>query len=100
MLVLAIRSGGIRPTLLLYLAVSGVGHITMVDHDNVEVSNLHWHVIHTDGRRGTSKARYVHNAMRALNLTLLVTVVTETLTWYNTMELVRGNGCVVDINNT
>ena len=43
------------PTLLLFLSASGVGRITVVDHDNVEVSNLHWQVIHTEGRRGISK---------------------------------------------
>ena len=42
MLVLAIREGDIRPTLLLFLASSGVGLITVVNHNNVEVSNLHW----------------------------------------------------------
>ena len=57
LLVLVIRAGRIRPTLLLFLAASGVGRIVVVDHDNVEVSNLHWKVIHTDGRRGTIKAR-------------------------------------------
>ena len=50
----------------------------MVDHNNVEVSNLS------------------HNVMRALNPTVLVTSVTEPLTWDNAMELVRGDDCVVD----
>ena len=34
--------------------------------------------------------------MRAPNPTVLVMAVTETLTWDNAMELVRGNDCVVD----
>ena len=50
----------------------------MVDHNNVEVSNLS------------------RNVMRALNPTVLVTSVTEPLTWDNAMELVRGDDCVVD----
>ena len=37
--------------------------------------------------------------MRSLNPTALVTAVTEPLTWYKDMELVRGNDCVVDIRN-
>ena len=51
--VLVVGEGGIGSTLLLFLAASGVGRITVVDHDDVEVSNLHWQVIHTKGRRGT-----------------------------------------------
>ena len=57
------RAGGIRPTLLLLLAASGVGRIMVVDHNDVEVSNLHWLVIHTKGRRRTRKARSARNAM-------------------------------------
>ena len=75
----------IRTTLLLFLAASGVGCITVVDYDNVKVSNLHWQVIHTEERRGTSKARSIRNTMRALNPTVLVTAVAEPLTWDNSM---------------
>ena len=57
-----VRAGGIGSTLLLLLAASSVGRITVVDHDDVEVSNLHQQVIHTEGRRGVSKARYTHDA--------------------------------------
>ena len=53
-------------------------------------------VIHTEGRRETSKARSARDAMRALNPTVSVTALTESLTCNNAMELVRGNGCVVD----
>ena len=68
----------------------------MVQHNDTEVYNLHLQVIHTEGRRGTSKARSARHGMRALNTTALVTAVTDPLTWDNTMELVRGNNCVVD----
>ena len=62
----------------------------MVDHDYVEVSNLHWQVIHIEGRREKIKSRSVRDAMRTLNPTVLATSI---------MEIVRGNNCVVDINN-
>ena len=40
-LVLVVWTGSIGPTLLLLLAASGMGLITVVDHNDVEVSNLH-----------------------------------------------------------
>ena len=89
------QGGQHQDTLLLLLAASVVGHITVVDHNDLEVSNLHWQVIHTKGKGGTSKAGSVHNAMRDLKPTLLVTVVVEPLIWDNNMELVGGNDCVV-----
>ena len=38
-----------------------------MNHNDVEVYNLRRKVIHTKKRRGTSKARYACDAMRALN---------------------------------
>ena len=97
--VLVVGAGGIGSTLLLLLAASGVVRITVVDHDNFEVPNLHQQVIHTEGKRGTSKARSASDAMRSLNPTVLVTDVTEPLPWDNSMDLVRVNDCVVDTSD-
>ena len=85
-ILLVIEAGGIGSTLLLFLAESGVERITIEDHNEVEVSNLHRQVIPTEGRRGTSKARYARDAMRALNPTVSMMAVTENLTWDNAME--------------
>ena len=95
---LVVRKGGIGSTLLLLFPSSGVGRITVVDHNNVEVSNLHWKVIHTK-RRGACKARSAHSAMRDLNPTVSVTSVTEPLTWENAMDIGRDKKCVVEIRD-
>ena len=79
-MVLVVGTGGIGSTLLPFLAASDVGRITVVNHNNAEVYNLHWRVIHTEGRRGTSKARSARDAIRSLNPTASVTAVTEPLT--------------------
>ena len=94
--VLVVRAGSIGPNLLLFLDASGVGRITVAEHYDVDVSNLHWEAIYTEGRRVMSNARSASNAMRSLNPTVLVTSVTYPLTWDTTMELLRGNKCVVD----
>ena len=70
--VLVGRAGSIGSILLLLLAASGVGYITVVEHDDVEVSNLHRQVIHTEVRRVTSKDTSAHDAMKDLNPTVLV----------------------------
>ena len=69
--VLVVGAGGIGSTLLLFLAASGVGRITVVEHNGVEVSNLHWQVIYTEGRRGTSKIIVLEYAYYLFSLCLL-----------------------------
>ena len=80
MLILIAGEGGIGLYLLLLLAASGVGRIVVVDHNDVEVSNLHWKVIYSEVRRGMSNARSTYDAIRSLNPTASVTAVTEPLT--------------------
>lgn len=46
--VLVIGAGGIGSSLLMYLAAAGVGTITIVDYDQVELSNIHRQVIHSE----------------------------------------------------
>jgi adenylyltransferase/sulfurtransferase len=106
--VLVIGAGGIGSTLLLYLASSGVGHITVVDFDHVEMSNLHRQVIHTNDGAGTgagagvgrgigiNKAISACEAMKRLNPTICCTAVTEMITFENALELVDDHDCVVD----
>lgn len=53
--VLVVGMGGIGNPLALYLASSGVGHLTLVDYDQVEVHNLPRQVLFTEADLGRSK---------------------------------------------
>ncbi|GAA5914514.1 hypothetical protein JCM8208_005376 [Rhodotorula glutinis] len=65
--VLVVGAGGLGCPVLLYLAAAGVGDITILDHDTVELSNLHRQVLHTEVRVGMSKAHSARLALQALN---------------------------------
>ena len=47
--------GGLGSPAALYLAAAGVGRLSLVDADVVEISNLHRQIIHGEARTGTSK---------------------------------------------
>jgi molybdopterin/thiamine biosynthesis adenylyltransferase len=51
----------------LYLASAGVGHITLVDHDTVDATNLQRQIAHNLERLGQPKAESAKAAMHAIN---------------------------------
>lgn len=61
--VLVIGLGGLGSPVAQYLAASGVGRLVLVDHDQVELSNLQRQVIHSESTVGMDK---VHSATQAL----------------------------------
>lgn len=64
---LVIGAGGLGSPALLYLASAGVGRITVVDPDRVELSNLQRQIVHADARVGRAKADSARAGMQALN---------------------------------
>ena len=64
---LVIGAGGLGSPVALYLASAGVGHITLVDHDTVDATNLQRQIAHNLARVGLPKAQSAKVAMHAIN---------------------------------
>ncbi len=64
---LVIGAGGLGSPVALYLASAGVGHITLVDHDTVDATNLQRQIAHNLARVGLPKAQSAKVAMLAIN---------------------------------
>ena len=64
---LVLGAGGLGSAAALYLAASGVGRITLVDHDHVDLTNLQRQIAHTTARIGQAKVEAARTAMLALN---------------------------------
>lgn len=65
--VLVVGAGGLGSPVLLYLAAAGVGRIGVIDHDEVDLSNLQRQIIHTDQSQGMPKVFSARERMLALN---------------------------------
>src|SRR5271156_4122757 len=52
---LIIGCGGLGSPAALYLASSGLNRLGLVDHDNVDISNLHRQIIHRETTLGQTK---------------------------------------------
>ena len=75
--VLIIGAGGLGSPVALYLGSAGVGHLTLVDHDRVDATNLQRQIAHTVARIGQFKAHSVIQAVMAINPDARITPVTE-----------------------
>ena len=75
--VLVIGAGGRGSPVALYLGSAGVGHLTVVDHDRVEATNLQRQIAHTLISVGQFKAESIQRAVAAINPDVAVTAVTQ-----------------------
>jgi len=73
--VLVIGAGGLGSPVALYLGSAGVGHITVVDHDIVDMTNLQRQVAHTMARVGSPKVNSIQTAIAQLNPGVRVTAI-------------------------
>lgn len=72
-----IGAGGLGSPVALYLGSAGVGHITVVDHDTVDATNLQRQIAHTMDRVGSPKADSVRQAVAAINPDVHVTALVQ-----------------------
>ena len=77
--VLVVGAGGLGSPVAMYLAASGVGHITIADHDVVDLTNLQRQIAHTTARVGHPKVESASQAMLALNPEVRVTTLAHKL---------------------
>ena len=64
---LVIGAGGLGSPVALYLGTAGVGRITIVDHDDIDLTNLQRQIAHNLARVGTPKAASAQAAIGAIN---------------------------------
>ncbi|WP_017444640.1 HesA/MoeB/ThiF family protein [Gayadomonas joobiniege] len=70
--VLIVGAGGLGAPASLYLAAAGVGRLTIVDPDSIEVSNLQRQILYKTNHQGRSKALTASAQLQALNTQIKV----------------------------
>jgi len=64
---LVIGAGGLGSPVALYLGTAGVGRLTLVDHDTVDLTNLQRQIAHNLQRVGSPKAESAAQSIAAIN---------------------------------
>ena len=93
---LIIGAGGLGSPAALYLASAGIGRITVVDDDVVDLTNLQRQIIHTEARVGMAKAASAQVALAAINPAVDVVPVQKRLAGAELDALVASADIVLD----
>ncbi|KAI8373229.1 adenylyltransferase [Radiomyces spectabilis] len=94
--ILVVGAGGLGSPACLYLGAGGVGRLGIVDHDTVDISNLHRQVIHTQNRRGMNKAVSAMMSVHAIYPDCEVIPYTFSLDSSNALDIIKQYDIVVD----
>ncbi|MBL3526652.1 MAG: molybdopterin-synthase adenylyltransferase MoeB [gamma proteobacterium endosymbiont of Lamellibrachia anaximandri] len=94
--VLLIGLGGLGAPVAMYLAAAGIGRLTLVDFDQVDLSNLQRQIIHTTDRIGTPKVESAKQALVALNPDIDIECIAHQLEGDELSAQVRRADLVVD----
>jgi molybdopterin/thiamine biosynthesis adenylyltransferase len=73
--VLVIGAGGLGAPVLQYLGAAGIGTISIIDDDNIDLTNLNRQVIHTTEQLGEPKAESAKAALSALNPNITISAI-------------------------
>jgi adenylyltransferase/sulfurtransferase len=89
-------AGGLGSPVSVYLAVAGIGTITLADRDVVEQTNLNRQILHYDRDIGKKKIHSAEEKLTAINPDITIKVIEATLDETNTAHLVGTADGIVD----
>ncbi|MEJ2140953.1 MAG: molybdopterin-synthase adenylyltransferase MoeB [Gammaproteobacteria bacterium] len=88
--------GGLGSPVALYLAAAGVGHLILVDFDEVEISNLQRQILHSSNDIGKSKVDSARETLADLNPEVRVTTVNKKLDSEDIIGYCKQSNIVID----
>ncbi len=94
--VLIVGAGGLGSPIALYLASAGVGHITLCDHDVVDLTNLQRQIMHRTAAVGRLKVDSARQTLAEINPQISVETVAEKIAGERLDRLVAQSDIVLD----
>ncbi|NOX91489.1 MAG: molybdopterin-synthase adenylyltransferase MoeB [Gammaproteobacteria bacterium] len=96
---LIIGLGGLGSPVAMYLAAAGVGQLTLVDFDAVDLSNLQRQIIHSHNDIDRPKTDSAADTLRALNPEIKINTLNKKLTGEALVRAVRQADVVIDASD-
>ncbi len=96
---LIIGLGGLGSPVAMYLAAAGVGHLTVVDFDRVDLSNLQRQILYKSADIGRAKAEAARETLLLLNPLIRVTAISRQIEDSELMAQVEQADVVIDASD-
>jgi len=94
-----VGAGGLGCPAALYLAASGVGHLTLADADKVDLTNLQRQILYRSGDIGAVKVEAARAALSALNPDVEYELIEKRIDEKSVEPLVRTSDVVLDCSD-
>jgi len=89
-------AGGLGSPAAIYLTAAGVGHIRIVDHDKIDITNLNRQILHWDKDVGRNKIDSAKEKLGSMNPDVRVEAIAETISENNVSKLIADCDLIVD----
>jgi molybdopterin/thiamine biosynthesis adenylyltransferase len=96
---LVIGAGGLGSPAALYLASAGIGKLTIVDDDTVDLTNLQRQILHTTERVGQDKVESARISLQQINPEVEVHALKERLQGQRLSDVVASASVVLDCSD-
>jgi molybdopterin/thiamine biosynthesis adenylyltransferase len=97
--VLIIGMGGLGSPAALYLAASGIGHLTLCDHDHVDLSNLQRQIAHRTSTIGQLKVESARSTILDINPEISCIAIAARIEQQQLTDLVSDADVVLDCSD-
>jgi adenylyltransferase/sulfurtransferase len=97
--VMLIGLGGLGSPVAIYLAASGVGHLILNDHDQVDLGNLQRQILHTTSDIERAKVDSARDRLHALNPGIHISSIAHRLTADDLMQKTKDVDVVIDASD-
>ena len=94
--ILIVGAGGLGCTVGAQLAGAGVSQICIIDHDTIDLSNLHRQILFRESNVGQAKADIVAQQMMRINSDIKVTAIKARVNPNNVTELCKDIDVIID----
>nr|YP_009396687.1 Molybdopterin biosynthesis protein [Vertebrata australis]ARW65873.1 Molybdopterin biosynthesis protein [Vertebrata australis] len=94
--ILVVGAGGLGSPTMIYLVISGIGHIGIIDHDEIEKSNLNRQILYNKNDIGKEKVFSAKNSLNNINENCKIITHKCKLNRENSIEIVSHYDIIID----